>query len=160
MQLDYDALDLAIFSTLEGVDDVTTLMSTVAAMVYGHDDRYDWVGFYRNVGDNKLEIGPYQGPLGCLFIPFGKGVCGHVAITGEAIIVPDVEEFAGHIACSSSTRSELVLPVHNKNGELLGVFDIDSNQVDAFKQSDLDLILPILKRVFANTHLAQMSSRL
>ena len=110
----------------EGETDEVALMATLACEVHHSDERCDWTGFYRNVGSNLLKIGPYQGGHGCLVIPFGKGVCGVAAATGEIQIVPDVDAFPGHIACSSTTQSEIVVPVW-RDGALLGVFDIDSD---------------------------------
>ena len=148
-----DELDSAIFSVLEGIDDPVAIMATIASMVYHFDTRFDWVGFYRNRGDDSLIIGPYQGTLGCLEIPFSKGVCGYVARNREAIIVPDVEKFDGHIACSSSTRSELVLPIINRFGELLAVFDLDSNQENAFREADKIQLEAILTQIFSEISL-------
>ena len=125
------------------------LMATVACEVHHSDDRFDWTGFYRVTGPEMLKIGPYQGGHGCLVIPFSRGVCGAAARTGEVQLVPDVEAFEGHIACASSTRSELVLPVFGGQGQLLGVFDLDSDQPDAFTQADADALAGILKTTFA-----------
>ena len=96
-----------------------------------------------------LKIGPYQGGHGCLVIPFSRGVCGAAARTGVVQLVADVNAFEGHIACASSTQSEVVLPVWNDEGTLLGVFDIDSNQPAAFTQEDADQLAAILKSTFA-----------
>ena len=95
-----------------------------------------------------LKIGPYQGGHGCLVIPFARGVCGAAARTGEVQLVADVDAFPGHIACASSTRSELVLPVFGEGDKLLGVLDIDSNQPNAFTQADADALMLILSRTF------------
>ena len=149
MRANYDELGQTIAALTEGETDAVSLMATVACEVHHSDDRFDWTGFYRVVGPELLKIGPYQGGHGCLVIPFSRGVCGAAARTGEVQLVPDVEAFSDHIACSSSTRSELVLPVCNGSGELLGVFDIDSDQVDAFTQQDADRIEEILTSVFA-----------
>jgi GAF domain-containing protein len=108
----------------------------------------DWTGFYRVTGPQTLKIGPYQGGHGCLVIPFSRGVCGAAARSGQVQIVPDVDAFEGHIACASSTRSELVLPVWNGAGRLLGVFDIDSDTPAAFDEEDAAELAAILKRVF------------
>jgi GAF domain-containing protein len=124
-------------------------MATIACEVHHADDRFDWTGFYRVTAPNLLKIGPYQGGHGCLVIPFDKGVCGAAARTGETQLVPDVDAFPGHIACASSTRSELVIPVRNGQGDLLGVFDIDSDQPDAFTQGDADALQTILDTAFA-----------
>ncbi|MEL0438971.1 GAF domain-containing protein [Phycobacter sp. K97] len=149
MSLDYSTLAKTIAALTEGEDDEVALMATVACEVHHSDDRFDWTGFYRVVAPELLKIGPYQGGHGCLQIPFSRGVCGAAARSGEVQLVPDVEAFPGHIACASSTRSELVLPVWNKAGDLIGVFDIDSDQPDAFTQEDADELGAILRQVFA-----------
>lgn len=148
MRVTYDDLSQTLDALTSGETDTVSLMATVACEVHHSDDRFDWTGFYRVVAPDLLKIGPYQGGHGCLVIPFSRGVCGAAARTGAVQLVPDVEAFANHIACSSSTRSELVLPVWNGRGELLGVFDIDSDQVDAFTRQDADRITEILARVF------------
>jgi L-methionine (R)-S-oxide reductase len=96
-----------------------------------------------------LKIGPYQGGHGCLVIPFERGVCGAAARTGQTQLVPDVDAFPGHIACASSTRSELVIPVRDASGAVIAVLDIDSDQPDAFTQDDADQLQAILKATFA-----------
>ncbi len=148
MQVDYPTLAKTIAALTEGEDDPVALMATVTCEVHHSDARFDWTGFYRVTGPEMLKIGPYQGGHGCLQIPFARGVCGAAARTGEAQLVPDVEAFPGHIACASSTRSELVLPVWNDAGDLIAVFDIDSDQPDAFTQADADELAVILKDVF------------
>ncbi|WP_299423674.1 GAF domain-containing protein [uncultured Shimia sp.] len=148
MSINYDTLSKTIVSLTEGEADTVALMATVACEVHHADDRFDWTGFYRVVAPELLKIGPYQGGHGCLVIPFARGVCGAAARTGEVQLVPDVDAFPGHIACASSTRSELVLPVWNGAGELLGVFDIDSDQPDAFTQEDADQMSAILAAAF------------
>ncbi|HBZ43964.1 MAG TPA: diguanylate cyclase [Maritimibacter sp.] len=145
---DYDDLTNRLRAVAEGERDAIALMATVACEVHHCDARFDWTGFYRVVGSEMLKIGPYQGGHGCLDIPFSRGVCGAAARTREAQLVPDVEAFPGHIACASSTRSELVLPVVNGTGDLLGVFDIDSDQPDAFTQADAEALGAILDEVF------------
>jgi L-methionine (R)-S-oxide reductase len=149
MRVHYPTLARTIASLTEGEDDVVSLMATVACEVHHADSRFDWTGFYRVTAPELLKIGPYQGGHGCLVIPFSRGVCGAAARTREAQLVPDVEAFPGHIACASSTRSELVLPVENAAGELLGVFDIDSDQPDAFDATDASALSDILTSVFA-----------
>lgn len=148
MRIDYTTLSKTIASLTEGETDAVALMATVACEVHHADDRFDWTGFYRVVAPELLKIGPYQGGHGCLVIPFARGVCGAAARTGEVQLVPDVDAFPGHIACASSTRSELVLPVWNGAGALLGVFDIDSDQPDAFTQKDADQMTAILAATF------------
>ena len=148
-QVDYDALAARVASLTEGEDDTVALMATVACEVHQSDNRFDWTGFYRVTGPEMLKIGPYQGGHGCLAIPFSRGVCGAAARTRSVQLVDDVDAFPGHIACASSTRSELVLPVTNRHGDLLGVFDIDSDQPAAFKEQDATSLASILARVFA-----------
>ena len=145
---DYKELSATIHSLTEGEDDAVALMATVTCEGLHSDDRFDWTGFYRVTGPEMLKIGPYQGGHGCLHIPFSRGVCGAAARTGEVQLVPDVDAFPGHIACASSTRSELVLPVWDKAGELIAVFDIDSDHPDAFTQDDADNLARILASVF------------
>ena len=149
MTVDYKTLAKTIAALTEGEDDAVALMATIACEVHQSDDRFDWTGFYRVTAPGVLKIGPYQGGHGCLVIPFSRGVCGAAARTGEVQLVEDVDAFPGHIACASSTRSELVLPVWNGAGDLLGVFDIDSDQPNAFTQADADALSAILKDSFA-----------
>ncbi len=148
MAADYDTLSKTIVALTEGEDDAVALMATVACELHHSDDRFDWTGFYRVVGPELLKIGPYQGGHGCLKIPFSRGVCGAAARTGEAKLVADVEAFPGHIACASSTRSELVLPVWNAAGQVTAVLDIDSDQPDAFTLEDQRQLTAILQLVF------------
>jgi L-methionine (R)-S-oxide reductase len=149
MTIDYANLAETLQSLTHGETDAVALMATVACEVHHADDRFDWTGFYRVTEPELLKIGPYQGGHGCLVIPFSRGVCGAAARTGQTQLVADVDAFPGHIACASSTRSELVLPVWNGAGDLIAVFDIDSNQPDAFTQEDADQIQAILKNCFA-----------
>ena len=151
MRVDYPVLAQTIAALTEGETDTVALMATVACEVHHSDDRFDWTGFYRVTGPDMLKIGPYQGGHGCLQIPFSRGVCGAAARTGEVQLVPDVDAFDGHIACASSTRSELVLPVRDGAGALIGVFDVDSDQPDAFTQADAAGLAGILAEVFGRT---------
>ena len=148
MQVNYADLHRTIAALTEGEDDPIALMATVACEVHHADDRFDWTGFYRVVAPQMLKIGPYQGGHGCLSIPFSRGVCGAAARTGQVQLVPDVHAFSDHIACASSTLSELVLPVFDAEGSLIAVFDIDSDQPDAFDQHDADELTALLKTVF------------
>lgn len=149
MRVDYQDLSKRIEALTENETDVVSLMATVACEVHHSDDRFDWTGFYRVTEPNLLKIGPYQGGHGCLVIPFERGVCGAAARTRETQLVDDVEAFPGHIACSSSTRSELVLPVFDADGEVIGVFDLDSNLPAAFTNEDQRALEAILASVFA-----------
>ena len=148
MHVDYPSLAKTVAALTEGETDRIALMATIACEVHHADDRFDWTGFYRVVSPGLLKIGPYQGGHGCLTIPFARGVCGAAARSGEVQIVPDVDAFPGHIACASSTRSELVLPVRGRDGALIAVFDIDSDRPDAFTAEDARALSSILRDAF------------
>lgn len=145
---DYHRLAETIRALCRGETDSVALMATVACEVHQTHPLADWTGFYRVTAPQMLKIGPYQGGHGCLVIPFSRGVCGAAARTGETQIVPDVEAFPGHIACAASTRSEIVLPVRNGAGRLLGVFDLDSDTPAAFTQTDAAGLTAILDETF------------
>lgn len=146
----YSDLRGRILALTDGEHDEIALMATIACEVHHSDDRFDWTGFYRVTQPELLKIGPYQGGHGCLVIPFHRGVCGAAARTQTPQRVDDVNAFDGHIACASSTQSELVLPVWNKAGDVIAVFDIDSNQPNAFTQADEDALSEILENVFGS----------
>ena len=148
---DYTDLSARIRALTHGETDEVALMATLACEIHHSDDRFDWTGFYRVTQPELLKIGPYQGGHGCLVIPFSRGVCGAAARTQQAQLVPDVDAFPGHIACASSTRSELVLPVFGLAGRLIGVLDIDSDQPDAFTARDAVELQRILDDTFAKT---------
>ncbi|MBQ6188341.1 MAG: GAF domain-containing protein [Prevotella sp.] len=132
----YELLVSQIRSLISGEENKTGVLANVsAAMKEAFPERFFWVGFYL-VGDGALRLGPFQGSVACYTIPFGKGVCGTAWSRGETIIVDDVEEFPGHIACSSLSRSEIVVPMRNKDGEIVGVIDIDSKKLSDFNQDD------------------------
>jgi L-methionine (R)-S-oxide reductase len=121
---------------LDGVDDEITAMATIAALLH-HAFGHLWTGFYRVVEPGQLlRVGPYQGSLGCIDIAFGRGVCGDAAAGGKTVIVRDVEEYPGHITCDARSRSEIVVPVFGKRGDLIAVLDIDSDSLDAFDAED------------------------
>jgi L-methionine (R)-S-oxide reductase len=149
MRADYPDLAARLGALCAGETDQIALMASITCEVFHSDDRFDWVGFYRNMGDQTLKIGPYQGGHGCLTIPFSRGVCGAAARELKTQLVAEVDTFAGHIACASSTRSEIVLPVLNARSELLAVFDIDSDQPAAFDTQDQAALEAILADVFA-----------
>lgn len=139
-----------IHALCEGEEDSIAIMATVSAELFHGVDGYNWVGFYRVVAPNLLKIGPYQGGHGCLVIPFDRGVCGAAARKGAIQLVNDVDLFDGHIACSSSTKSELVIPCFNQGGQLLGVLDIDSDQPHFFAWQDADQLDQMLRQLFHN----------
>lgn len=131
----YRRLITQLEELLKKCDDQTARMATILAVLYHKLDYFFWCGFYRLI-DGNLVVGPYQGPLACQVLAKNKGVC-WTAINGQkSIIVPDVEKFPGHIACDSRSRSEIVIPFKNKNGEIGGVLDVDSNQLNSFDDTD------------------------
>lgn len=132
----YRDVRAAIDSLLDGEDDWVSAMATVACELHHAFVYFHWTGFYRVVSPRMLAVGPYQGGHGCLRIPFERGVCGAAARTRTVQRVDDVEAFPGHIACSSTTRSEIVLPVLGADGETIAVLDVDSNDPAVF--SDVD----------------------
>jgi GAF domain-containing protein len=132
----YDQLDEHVNAVLAGIDDRETAMATIAALVH-HGFGHLWTGFYRVVEPGRLlRVGAYQGTLGCLEIAFGKGVCGTAAATRETVVVPDVHAFPGHITCDGRSRSEIVVPVFDRDGQLIAVFDVDSAEPAAFDDRD------------------------
>ena len=132
----YREVGAAIDALLDGEDDWVAAMATVVCELHHAFAHYDWTGFYRALGEDQLVIGPYQGGHGCLRIPFSKGVCGAAARTCETQLVPDVNAFPGHIACSSTTRSEIVVPVLTPDGRLRAELDVDSDTPAAFDETD------------------------
>lgn len=122
---------------LEDETDWIAAMATVACELHHAFEHFDWTGFYRVVGDDGLVIGPYQGGHGCLRIRWGHGVCGTAAADGRTLVVPDVREFPGHIACSASTLSEVVVPIFDRSGRVFAVLDVDSDRLDAFLPEDV-----------------------
>ncbi len=131
----YQNLFKTLDSLCEGETDHIALMATISCELFQSFEKFHWVGFYRNVGNEQLKIGPYQGTHGCLTISFDRGVCGTCARERKLQNVPDVTKIENHIACSSTTRSEIVLPMI-VDDELVAVLDIDSNNVAAFDEID------------------------
>ncbi len=132
----YQLLVEQVSSLIQGETDESAVLSNVSAAL--HDaflERFFWVGFYR-VCDGELLLGPFQGPVACYHIGLGKGVCGTSWQRRETLIVPDVEQFPGHIACSSLSRSEIVVPIFGADGEVRAVIDIDSRDLNAFDETD------------------------
>ena len=130
----YILLEEQIRSLIEGETDSVAVMANVCAAIQ-ETMGFFWTGFYRVQGD-ELVLGPFQGPVACMHIPFGKGVCGTAWQREETIVVPDVEQFPGHIACSSLSRSEIVVPVFSQAGEVVAVLDIDSKELATFDETD------------------------
>ena len=130
----YDLIRRQLAALLEGETDPIAKMANVAAVLH-EAFGFWWTGFYRVAG-NELILGPFQGPVACMHIPFGKGVCGTAWARNESVVVPDVEAFPGHIACSSASRSEIVVPVHGPDGAVTAVLDIDSDRTATFDSED------------------------
>lgn len=130
----YQLLTEQIKALVEGETDVVAVMANVAAAIH-ETMGFFWTGFYRVIG-RELVLGPFQGPVACMHIPFGRGVCGTAWQRGETIVVPDVEQFPGHIACSNLSRSEIVVPVLSEAGEVMAVLDIDSRNLATFDDTD------------------------
>ena len=129
---------------VEGEDDTIANMSNIAALLHTTFGFW-WTGFYIVRGD-ELVLGPFQGPVACSRIPFGRGVCGTSWQRKESIVVPDVEKFPGHIACSSQSRSEIVVPIF-RSEEVIAVLDIDSRKLNAFDDIDRESLEKIAKKV-------------
>ncbi|WP_417828637.1 GAF domain-containing protein [Thalassospira sp.] len=147
----YEEAEKELISITEGETNVTALMATVSCILAQKFDYYFWTGFY-NVDpakENELVVGPYQGTLGCLRIPFGRGVCGTAALTRETQVVKDVHAFPGHIACDSRTNSEIVVPVINADGQLIAVLDVDSVEANSFDETDRIALETLMQRIFA-----------
>ncbi|MDP6045245.1 MAG: GAF domain-containing protein [Phycisphaerae bacterium] len=135
-QEQYDRLFETLDLLCEGETDRIALMATIVCELYSAFELFDWVGFYRNIGDETLKIGPYQGGHGCLTIDFARGICGRCAREKVVQNIPDVAAESDHIACSATTKSEIVLPILDADGELIAVLDIDSNSPSAFDEID------------------------
>ena len=130
----YRLLERQVAALVEGETDFIAKMANIAAALH-ETFGFWWTGFYRVVGE-ELVLGPFQGPVACMHIPFGKGVCGTAWKRNETVVVPDVEQFPGHIACSSASRSEIVVPVHGPGGAVTAVLDIDSDRLATFDEED------------------------
>jgi GAF domain-containing protein len=147
----YAALLIEIEAVVGGEGNFVARMATTASMLAAAFETYFWTGFY--VVDpsrpGELVIGPYQGSLGCLRIAVGRGVCGAAAASCATVIVPDVHAFPGHIACDPRSRSEIVVPVVDRRGELIAVLDVDSDELASFDDVDREGLEAIVRRVFA-----------
>ena len=139
----YKQLTSQIRSLIEGETDAVAVMSNVAAAIH-QTMGFWWTGFYRVAGE-ELVLGPFQGPVACMHIPFGRGVCGTAWKRAETVVVPDVEQFPGHIACSSESRSEIVVPVFGHDNMVVAVLDIDSRELNTFDETDRQYLEEICK---------------
>ena len=147
----YAEVEAEILAVLDGEPNVTARMATVSSMLADAFEHFFWTGFYVVDPDktNELVVGPYQGTLGCLRIAFGRGVCGAAAAARATQIVEDVHAFPGHIACDSRSESEIVVPVLDASGALIGVFDVDATSKAAFDAQDQAALERLMSRVFA-----------
>jgi GAF domain-containing protein len=139
----YSLLERQIASLTEGESDTIAKMANIAAVLH-ESFGFWWTGFYRVSGE-ELLLGPFQGPVACMHIPFGKGVCGTAWKRNATVVVPDVEAFPGHIACSSASRSEIVVPVHDGTGAVTAVLDIDSDRLATFDEVDREWLEKIVE---------------
>ena len=150
----YNEIAPQLDALLTGEPDVIANLANAAA-VLKEAFQFFWVGFYIAKGD-ELVLGPFQGPLACTRIAFDKGVCGHAFTTRETVVVEDVDQFPGHIACSSAAKSEIVVPIFNEDGSVFGVLDIDSDRLADFSNADADglaSVVKIIERVIrSHTH--------
>lgn len=143
----YREVSRELDAVLEGMEDPITAMATCACLLHHRLPLASWTGFYRVVGPRLLRVGPYQGPLGCLEIPFDRGVCGAAARERKTQVVADVHAFPGHIACDGAARSEIVVPVFDPAGELIAVLDVDSHEPAAFDETDREGLERIVESV-------------
>ena len=144
----YGAAHAQLASVLEDCPDFVAALASTAALLKDTFPHFFWVGFYLPEPDGALRVGPYQGPLACLRLPAGQGVCGAVATRRETLIVPDVHAFPAHIACDPRSRSEIVVPLL-RDGELIAVLDVDSDRPDAFDEADRDALEKVARLVAA-----------
>jgi L-methionine (R)-S-oxide reductase len=144
----YETVIRDLDAILAGENHVIMKMATINCVLREALPYYFWVGFYL-VHDGELVVGPYQGTLGCLHISFDRGVCGAAARTGSVQVVPDVERFPGHIACDSNSRSEICVPVYDRAGSLIAVFDVDSTELDSFDAVDEKFLTQIMSQHFS-----------
>ncbi len=147
----YKILLKEIMSVVSGEPDLIARMASVTSLLHHSFDEFLWTGFYLvdQTNPKELVIGPYQGTLGCLRIPIGKGVCGAAAESGTVQIVKDIHTFPGHIACDARSNSEIVIPVRNPNGDLIAVLDIDSERFGDFDEVDARGLQSIVDAVFS-----------
>ena len=146
----YSLISKEIEALTSDVANLISNLSNVSALLSMELDNINWVGFYL-LNENELVLGPFQGKPACVTIPIGKGVCGTAVSTDSLQLVKDVHDFPGHIACDASSRSELVMPLHDKSGRVIAVLDIDSPTTGRFTDSDGDGILllqPVLENIF------------
>lgn len=143
----YDRIYEQLSELVVATDNPFTRMATIAALLHHKTKGFFWTGFYF-LHSGELIVGPYQGPIACLKLKEGTGVCWASVNQGKSIVVPNVHEFPGHIACSSLTNSEIVVPVRNKSGEIVAVLDVDSREYDRFDEIDCQGLEKIVKLIY------------
>ena len=152
MEEKYTLLVTQVEALLEGETHVMAVLSNVSAALHdAFPERFFWVGFYMVHGE-ELLLGPFQGPVACYHIGYGKGVCGLAWQRGETVVVPDVEQFPGHIACNSLSRSEIVVPIYQENHEVAAVLDIDSKELYAFDEVDARYLEQLVASISATLY--------
>jgi len=145
--MDYKQLVQQLVFLLQGETDQVAILANTAALMMTELEDVNWAGFYLEK-EGELILGPFQGKPACIHIPLGKGVCGTAFATQETVRVPDVHAFPGHIACDSESASEIVIPLSNRSGKLIGVIDLDSKKPDRFSEDDqagLEIIAAALR---------------
>jgi len=140
----YEKTLLSIEKMIDGEKDLMTVLSTISCELYHAFDHWNWVGFYRRVDERTLKVGPYQGGHGCLTIDMDRGVCGACLREKSIILIKDVSTVDDHIACSSDTKSEIVLPIIDNSGTVLAVFDLDSTEIGAFDETDKEYLSKVV----------------
>jgi GAF domain-containing protein len=146
----YERLLARVAALIDGERDEIAILSTVCCELHGAFSYFHWTGFYRVTAPGLLKVGPYQGGHGCLTIPFSQGVCGRAATLEKTQRIDDVSQLAHHIACSATTRSEMVVPIVAAHGRLVAVLDVDSDELAAFDEVDqagLERVADLLKTV-------------
>jgi GAF domain-containing protein len=143
----YKRIYTQIEELLKNSNDPISNQSTIIAILHHKFDYFFWTGFYR-LKDGQLIVGPYQGSVACILLKKDTGVCWSAINTQKTVLVRDVEEFAGHIACDSRSKSEIVIPVRNKNGEIVCVLDVDSKALDSFDEADAEGLEKIVELVY------------
>jgi len=152
----WDALNRDLGNLLSSDEPAITTLSNAAAFVFNVLEDINWAGFYIYDGE-KLILGPFGGKPACTMIPLGSGVCGTAAHEKRTVVVPDVEAFPGHIACDAESRSEIVVPLISKDGNLLGVFDIDSPILNRFLTEDAKGLEQLAEIILQKTNLKTLS---
>lgn len=145
----YERIRQQIVGLIKEIPHADARMATIIALLHHKFEYYYWTGFYL-LRDGELIVSQYQGPIACLKLKKNTGVCWAGINTKAPVIVPDVEEFPGHIACSSQSKSEIVVPLRNKQGEIIGVLDVDSKDLNSFDDTDAKELEKILLLVYDN----------